>query len=261
MMPTIKAASSPSRRLITKEEHPAEPFSRSLEGAASSRRMDSYQNGGIRRNLGGRRSHVASADMGERPASVKEDDGRKLRRETVEHYPETIFTSRTRAKSFVPDGSRSGRGERAHGLHHAQPARARRLHLDGEGPSVTTTEHGEQLAPRRWYATTGSLERWLTDSLGLDRACRRACAAARPRPHRGGGGPTGRGDLGDPSTCPHGNAIPGRPILHGDLFALADLEPGATSRRSGVGPRRLRSTTRLRSCVSSRASDWSPAPT
>jgi DtxR family Mn-dependent transcriptional regulator len=36
-----------------------------------------------------------------------------------------------------------------------------------------------------------------------------------------------------PTTCPHGNVIPGRASPYGELIALADLEPGtpATIRR------------------------------
>jgi DtxR family transcriptional regulator, Mn-dependent transcriptional regulator len=39
--------------------------------------------------------------------------------------------------------------------------------------------------------------------------------------------------MGSPSTCPHGNVIPGRSSPYGELVALADLLPGsaATVRR------------------------------
>ena len=112
--------------------------------------------------------HVASADMGERPASVKEDDGRKLRRETVEHYLETIFYIAHEGDVVRPAGSRNGRGERPHRLRDAQPPRARRLDLDGQGPE----RHDDRTRRDAGGAVVRHhrlLERWLTDSLGLDR--------------------------------------------------------------------------------------------
>jgi DtxR family Mn-dependent transcriptional regulator len=35
--------------------------------------------------------------------------------------------------------------------------------------------------------------------------------------------------MGHPSTCPHGNVIPGRTPPYGELVSLADLEPGAAA--------------------------------
>jgi DtxR family Mn-dependent transcriptional regulator len=69
-------------------------------------------------------------------------------------------------------------------------------------------------------------ERWFTDRLGLDWAsadeeAQRIAPDLSPRV-------VDRLDahLGNPSTCPHGNVIPGRAAPYGQLVALADLEPG-----------------------------------
>src|SRR4029453_12288395 len=36
--------------------------------------------------------------------------------------------------------------------------------------------------------------------------------------------------LGYPSTCPHGNVVPGREPPYGELVALSDLQPGGPAR-------------------------------
>ena len=167
--------------------------------------------------------------MGERPVSVKEDDGRKLRRETVEHYLETIFYIAHEGEVVRPGRIAEWQGVSAPTV----STTLSRLEHDGwismaKDRSVTTTEQGEQLASSvvRHHRL---LERWLTDSLGLD------WASADEEAQRLAPGLTEEvadrlaAHLGDPSTCPHGNVIPGRPIPYGDLFALADLEPGATA--------------------------------
>ena len=167
--------------------------------------------------------------MGERPASVKEDDGRKLRRETVEHYLETIFYIAHEGDVVRPGRIAEWQGVSAPTV----SATLSRLEHDGwismaKDRSVTTTERGETLAASvvRHHRL---LERWLTDSLGLD------WASADEEAQRLAPGLTDEvadrlaAHLGDPSTCPHGNVIPGGPIPYGDLVALADLEPGATA--------------------------------
>ena len=40
--------------------------------------------------------------------------------------------------------------------------------------------------------------------------------------------------LGNPSTCPHGNPIPGAPPVVGEQRALADTEPGAKVRLARI---------------------------
>jgi DtxR family transcriptional regulator, Mn-dependent transcriptional regulator len=75
------------------------------------------------------------------------------------------------------------------------------------------------------------VERWLTDVLGLDWATAdREAASLAP-----GISPTvlDRLDehLGHPSTCPHGNLIPGRrPPKGSSLVRLTELDPGAAAR-------------------------------
>ncbi len=98
--------------------------------------------------------------------------------------------------------------------------------------SVTLTSDGERVATalvRRHRI----LERWLTDVLGFDwasadvEADRLSSALSEEVVSRIDE------SMGSPSTCPHGNVIPGRFAPYGDLVALADLEPGrpATIRR------------------------------
>jgi DtxR family Mn-dependent transcriptional regulator len=167
--------------------------------------------------------------MGERSAGVKEDEGRKLRRETVEHYLETIFYIAHEGEVVRPGRIAEWQGVSAPTV----SATLSRLEHDGwismaKDRSVTTTEQGEQLAAAvvRHHRL---LERWLTDSLGLD------WASADEEAQRLAPGLTDEvadrlaAHLGAPSTCPHGNVIPGMAVPYGDLVALADLEPGATA--------------------------------
>jgi DtxR family Mn-dependent transcriptional regulator len=91
--------------------------------------------------------------------------------------------------------------------------------------SITLTETGDRVATeivRRHRI----LERWLTDSLGFD------WAAADVEADRLSSAMSNEvvaqidASMGFPSTCPHGNVIPGRASPYGVLIALADLEPG-----------------------------------
>jgi DtxR family Mn-dependent transcriptional regulator len=102
----------------------------------------------------------------------------------------------------------------------------------GTDRSVTLTESGESTATglvRRHRI----LERWLTDVLNFDWAS--ADVEADRISSAVSDAVVDQIDLsmGSPSTCPHGNAIPGRDAPYGELMALADLEPGtpATVRR------------------------------
>ena len=98
--------------------------------------------------------------------------------------------------------------------------------------SVTLTSEGDRVATalvRRHRI----LERWLTDVLGIDwatadvEADRLSSAVSDLVVDRIDA------SMGSPSTCPHGNVIPGRDAPYGELVALADLEPRtpATIRR------------------------------
>jgi DtxR family transcriptional regulator, Mn-dependent transcriptional regulator len=91
--------------------------------------------------------------------------------------------------------------------------------------SITLTETGDRVATeivRRHRI----LERWLTDSLGFD------WAAADVEADRLSSAMSNEvvaqidASMNFPSTCPHGNVIPGRDSPYGVLIALADLEPG-----------------------------------
>jgi DtxR family Mn-dependent transcriptional regulator len=91
--------------------------------------------------------------------------------------------------------------------------------------SITLTETGDRVATdivRRHRI----LERWLTDSLGFD------WAAADVEADRLSSAMSDEvvaqidATMNFPSTCPHGNVIPGRDSPYGVLIALADLEPG-----------------------------------
>lgn len=95
----------------------------------------------------------------------------------------------------------------------------------GADRSVSLTEAGERTAialVRRHRI----LERWLTDVLGFD------WAAADVEADRVSSSISDAVvdqidvSMGSPSTCPHGNVIPGRVAPYGVLVALADLEPG-----------------------------------
>jgi DtxR family Mn-dependent transcriptional regulator len=95
----------------------------------------------------------------------------------------------------------------------------------GEDRSVALTESGARTATalvRRHRI----LERWLTDVLSFD------WAAADIEAERVASSISDAVvdqidvSMGSPSTCPHGNVIPGRVAPYGVLVALADLEPG-----------------------------------
>jgi DtxR family Mn-dependent transcriptional regulator len=99
----------------------------------------------------------------------------------------------------------------------------------GGDRSVTLTPAGEDLAAKI-VRVQRLLERWLTDVLGLD------WAAADEEAQRLASGVSevvaDRRDetLGYPTTCPHGNVVPGREPPYGELVALSDLRPGIRAR-------------------------------
>lgn len=102
----------------------------------------------------------------------------------------------------------------------------------GSDRSVTLTESGTATATslvRRHRI----LERWLTDVLGFDWASADIEADRLSSAISDAVIDQIDTTMGSPSTCPHGNAIPGRDAHYGVLVAVADLEPGvpATVRR------------------------------
>jgi DtxR family transcriptional regulator, Mn-dependent transcriptional regulator len=150
--------------------------------------------------------------------------------ETVKHYLETIF--------YI-----EGEGERV------RPGRiAEWMGLSAPTVSVTLRRLRDlgwiELAPDRSVALSSAgeglasevvrvhrlLERWLTDVLGFDWA-----QADQHAQEIAPGISTEVADrldeqLGHPSTCPHGNVIPGRDAPYGVLTALSDLAEGTKAR-------------------------------
>jgi len=99
---------------------------------------------------------------------IKEEEGHRLRRETVEHYLETIFYIAHEGEVVRPGRIAEWQGVSAPTV----SATLGKLERDGwiamaSDRSVTTTERGESLAATvvRHHRL---LERWLTDTLGLD---------------------------------------------------------------------------------------------
>jgi DtxR family Mn-dependent transcriptional regulator len=152
-----------------------------------------------------------------------------LRPETVKHYLETIFYIQ-----FEEDRVRPGRIAEWLGLRPPTVSvTLQRLERDGwidvgTDRTVSLTEQGMTLASGV-VRVHRLLERWLTDVLGFDWATADNFAqqmapgmskevAERLDEH-----------LGNPSTCPHGNVIPGRKAPYGSLVSLADLPAGVTA--------------------------------
>lgn len=150
---------------------------------------------------------------------------RSLRDETVKHYLETIF--------YIDFEEQRVRPSRIAEWMSVSPATvsttlksleaAGWVRVDADR-SIALTPKGRRVA-EEIVRSHRLLERWLTDGLGLDWAAADQEAqnlapvfskelADRLDRH-----------LGNPSTCPHGNVIPGREAPYGTLTSLADLEP------------------------------------
>jgi len=155
---------------------------------------------------------------------------RTVRSETVKHYAETIFYIRHEEGRVRP-------GRLAEWLGVSAPTvtvTLQRLARDGfveigADRSVTLTSDGEELAAKI-VRVHRLLERWLTDVLGLD------WATADEEAQRLASGVSERvadrldETIGFPTTCPHGNVIPGREAPYGELVALSDLPPDVPAR-------------------------------
>jgi DtxR family Mn-dependent transcriptional regulator len=102
----------------------------------------------------------------------------------------------------------------------------------GSDRSVTLTPSGQSTAASlvRHHRI---LERWLTDVLNFDWATADIEADRISSAISDAVVDQIDQSMGSPTTCPHGNVIPGRRAPYGVLVALADLEPGtsATVRR------------------------------
>ena len=172
--------------------------------------------------------------MSDRASSPPRDaSDRSLRDETVKHYLETIYY-------IDQEGERVRPSRIAEWMAVSAPTVSttlRSLEKDGwirigADRSAGLTPKGRRLAQEIVRAHR-LVERWLTDRLGLDWAS--ADMEAQRLAPAFSGDMADRLDehLGGPTTCPHGNVIPGRTAPYGPLIPLPDLEPGtlATVRR------------------------------
>ena len=154
---------------------------------------------------------------------------RSLRPDTVKHYLETIYYIEFEEPAVRPGRIAEWVGVSAPTI----SVTLKRLAADGwisvaPDRTVALTDRGRSLAEST-VRTHRLLERWLTDALGMDWASADQAAqeiapgvtdevAARLDEH-----------LGHPSTCPHGNVIPGRVAPYGPLSSLAELPVGASA--------------------------------
>lgn len=163
------------------------------------------------------------------PAPSRGSD-RSLRLETVKHYLETIYYIQFEEPAVRPGRIAEWVGVSAPTV----SVTLKRLAADGwievsPDRTVRLTEHGTELAETS-VRTHRLLERWLTDALGMDWAS--ADQAAQEIAPGVSQEVTERLDehMHHPSTCPHGNVIPGRTAPYGALSSLAELPPGNPSR-------------------------------
>ncbi len=150
----------------------------------------------------------------------------QTRSSTVDRYLETIYCIASEGEVVRPN-------RLAYWLAVSAPTVSealQRLERDGwvtiaPDRSITLTADGSTAATalvRRHRI----LERWLTDVLGFDWAT--ADGEADDLSSAVSDAVVDRiyASMGSPSTCPHGNVIPGSDTPYGELVALADLEPG-----------------------------------
>ena len=151
------------------------------------------------------------------------------RSDTVDRYLETIYCIAAEGQVVRPGRVADWLGVSAPTVSVA----LQRLARDGwiiiaANRSVTLTALGDAAA-QQLIRRHRLLERWLTDVLGFD------WASADVEAERLAGSVSDdvleRLDesMQMPSTCPHGNVIPGRRPPYGELTALAELQPGVTA--------------------------------
>ena len=164
------------------------------------------------------------------PRSGSTPPQRTLRSETVKHYLATIY--------YIQYEEKRVRASRiAEWLGVSAPTVSVTLqHLAADGWLLVAPDRSVTLSPAGERAA-GSivrvhrlLERWLTDVLGFDWASADAEAQGLAPAMSEAVADRLDAHLGQPSTCPHGNVIPGRRPPYGRLIALADLPPGTTAR-------------------------------
>lgn len=151
---------------------------------------------------------------------------RSLRPDTVKHYLETIYYIQFEEPSVRPGRIAEWVGVSAPTV----STTLRRLAADGwivvaPDRTVRLTDEGRRLA-ETIVRTHRLLERWLTDALGMDWAS--ADQAAQEIAPGVSQDVTDRLDehLAHPTTCPHGNVIPGRAAPYGRLSSLAEVAAG-----------------------------------
>lgn len=166
----------------------------------------------------------------QRSASPDAAAGAAARTETVDHYLETVFYIDREGEPVRPSRIAEWLGVSAPTV----SVTLQRLSRDGwveiaADRRISLTIRGEAVA-EEIVRSHRLLERWLTDVLKMDWAT----ADAEAQQLIGGfsADVIERLDehMGRPTTCPHGNVIPGRTPPYGALIALADLEPGTPAR-------------------------------
>jgi len=172
---------------------------------------------------------MTSVSEPEQPSASRGTTNRSLRDETVKHYLETIYY-------IDHEGERVRPSRIAEWMAVSAPTVSttlRSLQQDGwvkiaPDRSATLTARGRRLAEEIVRAHR-LVERWLTDRLGLDWAS--ADEEAQRLAPAFSAEMADRLDehLGSPTTCPHGNVIPGRTAPYGTLIPLPDLEPGTSA--------------------------------
>ncbi|HSL11882.1 MAG TPA: metal-dependent transcriptional regulator [Actinomycetota bacterium] len=169
--------------------------------------------------------------MGEaRAPSGTSSRRRTLRDETIKHYLETIYYIAHEEDRVRPSRIAEWMAVSAPTVSTTLSSLKEDGWIElGEGRSVVLTAKGRTTA-EEIVRSHRLLERWLTDKLRLDWA--EADLEAQNLAPVVSAELADRLDahLGNPTTCPHGNVIPGRAAPYGTLVALADLEPGRWSR-------------------------------
>src|SRR3712207_412763 len=165
-----------------------------------------------------------------RTSSQASSRRRTLRDDTIKHYLETIYYIAHEEDRVRPSRIAEWMAVSAPTVSTTLSS----LKEDGwvelaEGRSVVLTDKGRTTA-EEIVRSHRLLERWLTDKLRLDWA--EADNEAQNLAPVVSAELADRLDarLGNPTTCPHGNVIPGRTAPYGTLVVLADLEPGRWSR-------------------------------
>lgn len=168
--------------------------------------------------------------MAEVIAGDPTDEASPTHSSTVDRYLETIYYIAAESGVVRPGQLSTWLGVRA-------PTVSESLHkLERDGwievagdRSVALTARGEAVA-QGVVRKHRVLERWLTDVLGFDWA--QADVEAERMAHAISDDVVDRIDrsMGSPTTCPHGNAIPGRTVSYGDLTSLGELPVGAVAR-------------------------------